>query len=384
MTAILFVPLLALTWMIGTAIASQAAHFFLTIIESSATPTAHGMNWRGPSFKAWMRDGINWPDETYADHFAKGAYLAYLIALWAGPAILIGRLVAGNSVEATVIAGTAFWLFFPIGLLSSLASASRWTPFWPGLIVAFAKRPVKTLAFYVLSAPILAVLVVTLDLVLIHTSKATVAWAAALSPVAAVSFFIYARLLGRLGLVVSFTRPPDPEDEADAKPRRWKKRKNTPHARDPQTRGFRPTEDILDDPAIDAQPPEMRGIITPNDGEVTGYAVDYSGKAPAIEEPKPPLIVHKFDDEDDEPIVAAPPPEISDERRQVAERIANAPEHEIALYLPSRVTEPTNPYGADAVTFLFDLKTLGPWLTLTAGLIVMALLQRALDMLRPD
>ena len=90
--------------------------------------------------------GIDWPDEAYADHIAKAVYLGYLIAVWAGPAILIGRYFAGHTALATAIAGAAFWLLFPIGLLSSMSSETRWTPFRPGLLVAFARRPFKRLA----------------------------------------------------------------------------------------------------------------------------------------------------------------------------------------------------------------------------------------------
>ena len=147
---------------------------------------------------------------------------------------------------------------------------------------------------------------------------------------------------------------------------------------------FSPTEEIPNEAPIDAQPPEMQGLMTPHDGEVTGYAIDYAGTAPVIEEPKPTRIVHTFDDEDDEPIVVAPPPEISSERQQLAEKIANPPEREIALFTKDRLVEPTNPYGPDAVLFLFDIKTLGPWLTLTCGLIVLALMQAALSTCSPD
>src|SRR4051794_36204787 len=185
MTAFLFVPLLALTWIIGSAVASQAASFFLAILEATATPVACDVTWRGPSFKDWMRDGIEWPDGPFADFFARGAYLAYLVALWGAPAVLIGRLAAGDSAWASVLTGAVFWLLFPVGLLSSASSRSRWTPFRPGLIIAFLRRPAQTLGFYLLSAPVLAVLVLTLDLVLVHTSKATVVWALALAPVAA-------------------------------------------------------------------------------------------------------------------------------------------------------------------------------------------------------
>jgi hypothetical protein len=54
------------------------------------------------------------------------------------------------------------------------------------------------------------------------------------------------------------------------------------------------------------------------------------------------------------------------------------------LYLRGRPTEPANPYGSETVTFLFDLKTVEPWLRLTAGLILLALIQRGLDAMRPE
>ena len=63
-------------------------------------------------------------------------------------------------------------------------------------------------------------MVLTFDLVLIHTSKASVAWAAALAPVAAISFFVYARLLGRLGMVITFVF-----DQEEAKPDRSRQRR---------------------------------------------------------------------------------------------------------------------------------------------------------------
>src|SRR5215208_5652102 len=126
MTAFLFVPLLAATWIVGAAVASQAASFFLAILEATATPTARDFSWRGPSFKSWMRDGIEWPDGFVADYFAKGVYLACRVFLWGGPAILVGRLAAGDSAWATGSAGVLCWLLFPVGLLSSQAAQSRW------------------------------------------------------------------------------------------------------------------------------------------------------------------------------------------------------------------------------------------------------------------
>jgi hypothetical protein len=380
MTAFVFVPLLAAAWMLGFFVAAHASHYFLTIVESSATATARNLPWEGRKFKEWIRDGVNWPDDLFTDYFAKTFFLGYLITLWAGPAVLIGRLAYGSSPWATVIAGVAFWLFFPIGLLSALTSESRWTPLSSAVFVAFARRPGKTLAFYLLSAPVLAVLFLTFDLLLLHTSKVTMGWAIALSPLAVLLFFIYARLLGRLGLVLTFAQP----EEVDAKPVRRRKKRRAP-AYDEKTRWVGPKEAIPDDPPVRAQPDEMPGLETPFDGPVTGYGVDYAGKLPPPEEPKPAPFIVKFDDEDDTPITVAPPPEIDQtDRARIAAVLAIPPKHEVELYLRDRPTEPANPYGSEAVTFLFDVKTIDPWLRLTIGLVVLALFQRALDLLRPE
>jgi hypothetical protein len=378
MTAFLFVPLLAFAWIFGLAVAAHAAHYFLSIVEGSATGLARNISSRRGSFRTGIRDCVDWPDDHLTDYFAKMFYLGYMVALWGGPAVLVGRLIAGPTPLAAIIAGVAFWLFFPIGQLSSLASGSRWNPFWSEILVAFAKRPGKTLAFYVLSAPVLAGLIFTFDLVLVHSSKVTAAWSIALAPVAVLLFFIYARLLGRLGMVVSYALPRE-EVAQETRP----KRKRPTLAYDPKTRWTVPKE-TSDVPASDAQPTDLPGLETPNDGIVTGYGVSYDNGPPPAEEPKPARIVHKFDDEDDSPITMAPP---TDTRGTDRERIANAmaepPEHEIELYLRERPSEPANPYGAASVTFLFDLKTIDPWFRLTVGLIGMAILQRALDVLRP-
>src|SRR3954454_12241096 len=109
MNAFLFVPLLAATWIVGMADLSQAAAYFLAILEASATPTARDFSWRGPSFKAWMRDGIDWPDQAFADHLATAASCAFSARVRGRPTISLGRLVAGTSPWASVIAGVAFW-----------------------------------------------------------------------------------------------------------------------------------------------------------------------------------------------------------------------------------------------------------------------------------
>ncbi|HKB00747.1 MAG TPA: hypothetical protein VKD90_00945 [Gemmataceae bacterium] len=386
MTAFLFLPLLAATWIVGLVVVAHAAHYFLTVVESSATGTARNLTWKARPFREWIRDGINWPDEGFIDYFAKAVYFVYLVLIWGGPTVVIGRLtVGGDSPWATVIAGAAFWLLFPIGLLSSLASESRWTPFRPELLMSFARRPGKTLGFYLLSAPILAVLSVTFHLILLQSDRVSTTWAIALSPVAVLLFFVYARLLGRLGLVVTYTRTQSEEKEPKPTPRRKKKRQKPAHAYDEKTRWCGPTEAIPDEPPLRAQPDDLPGVQTPFDGPLTGYGVDYEGRLPTPEEPKPARVVYPGGEDDDlTPITVAPPPDVSTtDRAKVAAALVVPRESEVELFLRERPTEPANPYGAETVTFLFDPKTLDPWLRLSVGLVVMALLQRALDSLRP-
>jgi len=378
----LFVPLLVAAWMLGVVVVAHASHYFLTIVESSATAYTRNLPWKGRPFREWIRDGVDWPDDLFIDYFAKMFYFAYIIGIWAGPAFLLGRFLFGTSPWATVVTGAAFWFFFPIGLLSSLASQSRWTPFWSGVIVAFFQRPAKIFFFYLLSAPVLSVIFLTFDLILIHTSKTTVAWAIALAPVAVLAFFIYARLIGRLGLIVSFTRPE--QDEIAPRRKKRKRPKKMLHAYDPEARQFGPKEEIHDDPPAFAQPSDLASIQTP-EGELTGYGVDYDGTRAIPEGVKPARIIHTFDDEDQTPITVAPPVSVAGtDRERIAAEMAIPSERELSFYRHERPTEPGNPFGSESILFLFDPKTIEPWLRLTLGLVLMALLQRALDAMRPE
>ena len=97
MTAFLFVPLLVAAWMIGFVVTAHASHYFLTIVESSATATAKNVPWRGRPFREWIRDGVSWPDDLFVDYFAKTFYFAYMIGIWAGPDVVLSRFLIGDS-----------------------------------------------------------------------------------------------------------------------------------------------------------------------------------------------------------------------------------------------------------------------------------------------
>ena len=85
MNAILFVPLLALAWILGFFVLAHAGHYFLSIVESSAVGLARNVPWKKGAFRERIRDGIDWPEESFHDFFWKGFHLLYLTTIWAGP-----------------------------------------------------------------------------------------------------------------------------------------------------------------------------------------------------------------------------------------------------------------------------------------------------------
>lgn len=368
--AFIFVPLLAVTWIVGLAVVAHAGTYLLSIVESSSTGMAVNVNYKGRSFRDWMRDGVDWPDEPFADSLLKGFFASYLVMLCLAPAMLIGR-ASMEGPWATVIAGLVFWATFPVVMLSSLASDSRWCPLYPGLFVGAIRRPFSTIRFYLLTLPVLAVLFLTFDLIFIDRSAVANNWAIGLSMVATLAFFVYSRLIGRYGMVLSYAMPEKKTATARSSP---KKKRRPPQAYDPKHRWGIPTEEI---------PNDVPRLISP-EGEVEAYGINISGKV-VDEAPRPAPIIHKFDDEDDAPIIVADEDELppSTERDRVTARLVTPTDREMSLYLRERPTEPSAPFGVSTWAFLFDVQTLVPWVRLTGGVVALALLQRALDLTRP-
>ena len=123
-----------------------------------------------------------------------------------------------------VLALPALWLLFPVALLSSLASLSRWNILRPFILARLLKVFPATVLFYLLAAVLAAL--------------SAAAWYATLSrlhglwllPVAAfvtaVAWFLYARLLGRLAWLLGQLGPIEQRVEAiDDIARTPKKRK---------------------------------------------------------------------------------------------------------------------------------------------------------------
>lgn len=373
--------------MFGLGLFSFISHVFLMIVEETGNGVDRPVSLEYRSFKSFVNDGFNWTEDPFSDWLLKLVYIAYVGGIWFGPSVLIGRAVSEDPAWRTVVAATVFWLGFPFGVCSTLASSSKWNPFWPPLFRLMFLRPFGTFLFYLLSLPLMAVLGIIFNLLFIDTPAHGFQWAIAMSPLATLAVFMYARILGRYAFVLNCARGEhyrEPEPEPERKPR---KRKPKATAKpDPTTQWSNPAEEHDQHP-LNAQPEDLPPIMTPDEGEITGYNIDHLGAPAKQEAPKPKRKFHRFDgEEDDSPFMvnaeddrAIPTPE----RTAVRNQIVKPTEKEIALYVRRTPTEPGFAYGPDLVSRMLNARTLSAAVVMMFGIAAMAGLMRILDTLRP-
>lgn len=191
--AMMFVSLLVLTVLFTIPVVCFACRCFLVIVEGTASGN----------------DEITWPDEPYLDWLGRAMSLLYLTAFWLVPVGFTMRAL-GNAflpgdplLRFFVLALPCLWLFLPVGVLSSMSTASPWVFFNPKLIPALFRCGGAMAGLYCLSA-----------ILLLATSAAVylaLSGAGYLLPVAALAvsttLFIYARHLGRVACRISQLRP---------------------------------------------------------------------------------------------------------------------------------------------------------------------------------
>ena len=268
--AFIFVPAL-----VGAAICvfgflTFAAHYYLTVLESTA---------------AGAREVV-WVSEPITDNFGKPFYLAWLLVLWLGPAYVIGRTLAAS----THVAWLAFavpvlvaWLLYPVSQLSSLSATSVWMPLTPQIFARLAQRPAVTAVFFVLTLPVFALGGLAFRWAFLTEGEWHLLFAGV--PLMVLAGFLYGRLLGRLAFALMFTK--------DLLKRKKKKKLKALDATPPSS---------LDrEPAV--QPSEMAPISTPLDGELVGYNVLIADDPPA---PKKRVRAEAVEDEPSEPAPAPP------------------------------------------------------------------------------
>jgi len=286
MTAVLFVLLLVVTVIVGLVVGAYAGHCFLLIVQE----TAAGNN------------EIGWPDEPFQDWLWKFPYLVWLSGIWILPAVLLLRVL--NPPVPAVTPGLWFvvvcvfilWLLFPVSLLSSLSASSRWVVFSPSLLPRLVKLAPVMLYFYGVSGVLLVLGGAAFYAVL------GLGWGELLPVAAALGstvLFIYARLLGRVTLVLSRVRMP-----AREKPRKAKRRPppvRKPRAPEPlpakKSAPLQTPEGLVEGYALtEAEPPsyppmpsedEQRGPIQTPEGPVDGYEMSGEEPPPRPREPVP-------------------------------------------------------------------------------------------------
>jgi hypothetical protein len=358
MNAFLFVPLLALTWIFAFAMSIIASHYFLVVLEGTAAGN----------------DKVELPEEPLLDWFWKPFYLAFLGIVWCAPGFPVAWRAGGeNPALRLTLLVLWCWLLFPIGMLSSLSASSRWSPLWIGLFGRMAQRPKQVGQFYVLSLPVFGAMAVCFYMLTARPNTA-LGLILVLAPLAAAAYLVYARLLGRIGLVLSFTK-----GREDLRPRR---RRPKPHP-------AIVTPVVQEATAGPVQPSQLPGIMTPYDGEITGYDVSDSDRPPPL-----PAVVTRSrvipdDDDDGEMIRVVEPDPVPIERPLTLqqEQALKAPrKDELELYDHSEriVREPKRPFGAECFAFLVQPGPLQAWVRLSLGLLVLGALIFFMRELRPD
>jgi hypothetical protein len=327
--ALLFMSLLVASILVGVCVLAFAARCVLAVIQETASG----------------QDEIVWPDEPYVDWLGHAVLFLELLGIWLVPSALTARLLRevwlpeNGALRVLLLAGPGLWLFFPIGLLSSLSALSRWTPFRWAIVLRLVRVAPAALVVYFLTAILLCAAVVPWYYALFRGRGYLLPVAAG---VAAFVLFVYARLLGRLAFMIQRLRSTE-RTSAQAKARKEK----PPHSEKKR----KPRGDVQDPWAIPEEEerkhkskkrfpwaeepsPEKPGYHIPSAEDIEGYGIA-ADKTNAPEPPteKPPRSRFAMSPEEYEPIEVQgesepqAPPETQSElfgqqvRQHMAERI---------------------------------------------------------------
>jgi hypothetical protein len=259
MTAIVFVPLFALTTIFAFGLWCYASHVFVSVTEETAAGN----------------EVIVWDDGGFIECFREGILLGWLVGIWLVPASFVAGLatsnldLAGRPYAFALIAFLVFWLGFPLSLLSSMAAESRLAIFHPELFQRLARRGLDVIIFYILSGFIVAACVPLAPWLVTGNGYWPFLVAA---PLLALAVLLYARLMGRLACLARLTRI-----------RRRKKKKK---AKEKPKGGVAVSDpwDVPDEVRREeeargtgfVQPSELPPVDSPYEGEITGYDVNFA------------------------------------------------------------------------------------------------------------
>jgi hypothetical protein len=194
-SAILFGIVTVVQLLLSFLVLSYAGYSFLTVFINTSAGT----------------DEVLWPKDPFQDWMWKSWYLAWLLAIWAIPVWLLTNLLNPPLWQFALIVVGFLWLMFPIGLLSSLSASSRWVVLRPVIVGMFLKNIVPTLAFYGITATLFA----GWGVLLYYAILGNFYFVPLAAFVGTCVFFIYARLLGRIGWVFTQQHPEEGLSEGD-------------------------------------------------------------------------------------------------------------------------------------------------------------------------
>jgi hypothetical protein len=383
---IMFVLTFAATVIVGTFVLAFVARTVLVVVQETGVG----------------QDEVSWPNEPYVDWLGHAVLFIELLGIWVAPAALAARMLRHTwlpeegFLRVLLLAGPGLWLFFPIGLLSSLSAESRWVPFRWAILVRFVRVAPAALIFYFLTGLMLGGTAALWYYALFGGKGVLLPVAAAVSGAV---ILIYARLLGRLAWLIQ--RLPStqravpvpkaaqhtPVRKASRKPSKSggkKKRKRGPDVQDPwaapeEERGRSKAKRF---PWNEEPPPPKpkKAYQPPSPEEIEGYGIAPEKPVPPDKPPDKPARHPMYTPpEEYEPIgvqssePAMPPPENEDSglfaeqvRQRLAERTRTQP------------PPPPHPFFSGVYSFPWYSQTFPNWIALTLGLLVVGGLLYAL------
>jgi hypothetical protein len=136
--AIFFVLSLVAWTVVAAYTFSYAAHCYLVVTQG----TSSGL------------DRVEWGDEPILDWLYEALYAGGIVLIWLAPAGLLWRGLSRDllpddpGLRFLLLAVPGLWLLFPVGLLSSLASSSRWVPLSPRVLGRLLRILPSMVLFY--------------------------------------------------------------------------------------------------------------------------------------------------------------------------------------------------------------------------------------------
>lgn len=176
-------------YLIALAVAAFSAAFasacLLEIVQDTAAGNDEVSDWPGSDWREWVLPGLA---------------VVYWLAISVAPGALAARYLGFHDEHLLAVNLTSAWLLFPVVMLSALECGSSFVPLSGPVTRSLGEHAGIWLRFYVASG--FAALPVSLAAGAIVAMELEVALAV-LAPLIAWTWFVYGRLVGRLGWRIS-------------------------------------------------------------------------------------------------------------------------------------------------------------------------------------